>query len=130
MLAGGLWSMLVNTGLFWWALSSGRSLPEATTLTFATLTVLEFFKAYNFRSDRHSLFERPFANRWLNRAILWELILLITLINLPFTQMLFGVVPLSGQDWLLVTGVAASLIPVLEWSKYQIRRRAERLNTA
>ena len=29
------------------------------TLTFATLVLIEFFKAYSYRSDRHSAFDGP-----------------------------------------------------------------------
>src|SRR5215207_5842266 len=34
MLAGGIWSAVINLGLFVWALNSGRSLAEAMSLTF------------------------------------------------------------------------------------------------
>ena len=76
MLVGGVWSTLVNLGLFIWAINSGRSLQEAMTMTFVSLVLIQFFKAYNFRSDRHSVLRKPFANKWLNLAILWELLLL------------------------------------------------------
>ena len=79
---GGLWSTLVNLGLFAWALSSGRSLAEAMTMTFVSLVLIQFFKAYNFRSDRHSVLVRPFANKWLNLAIVWELAALALIIYL------------------------------------------------
>ncbi len=69
MLLGGFWLMVVIGGLFLWASHSGRSLAEARTMAFAALVLLEFGKAYCFRSDRLSLFVRPFANRWLNLAI-------------------------------------------------------------
>ena len=62
MLVGGLWSTLVNLGLFAWALQSGRTLEEAMTLAFVSLVLIQFFKAYNFRSDRHSILDKPFAN--------------------------------------------------------------------
>jgi P-type Ca2+ transporter type 2C len=74
---GGAWSAVVTLSLFTWALSAGREEGEAMTMTFATLVLIEFFKAYSFRSDRRSVLERPFANRWLNLAIVWELALLI-----------------------------------------------------
>ena len=45
-------------------------------LTFVTLVLIQFFNAYNCRSDRLSLFHHPFANRWLNIAVAWELALL------------------------------------------------------
>jgi P-type Ca2+ transporter type 2C len=83
MVAGGLWSTLVNLGLFAWALNSGRSLEEAMTMTFVSLVLIQFFKAYNFRSDRNSVFDRPFANRWLNIAIVWEIVLLLLIIYVP-----------------------------------------------
>ena len=31
-------------------------------MTFVSLVLIQFFKAYNFRSDRHSVLNRPFAN--------------------------------------------------------------------
>ncbi len=77
MPVGGIWSTMVNLGLFAWALNSGRSAEEAMTMTFVSLVLIQFFKAYNFRSDRHSVLSRPFANKWLNLAILWELLLLV-----------------------------------------------------
>ncbi|MGH3023760.1 MAG: cation-translocating P-type ATPase, partial [Gaiellaceae bacterium] len=66
---GGAWSALATLGLFTWALSTDRPLAEAMTMTFATLVLIEFFKAFSFRSDRNSVLDRPFANRWLNLAI-------------------------------------------------------------
>jgi hypothetical protein len=35
----------------------------AMTMTFICLVLIQFFKAYNFRSDRNSVFNLPFANR-------------------------------------------------------------------
>ncbi|MGZ8216935.1 cation-translocating P-type ATPase [Methylomagnum sp.] len=124
MLAGGIWSTVVNIGLFVWALHSGRSLAEAMTMNFAALAAIQFFKAYNFRSDRHSVFRHPFANRWLNWAVLWESLLLVAVIEAPFLQTLFGTVALTGEEWAIAIGVAASVFPVLEASKWMIRRGA------
>lgn len=63
MVIGGIWSAIVNLSMFGWALSSGRSLAEAMTMTFVSLVLIQFVKAYNFRSDRHSVLIRPFANK-------------------------------------------------------------------
>jgi Ca2+-transporting ATPase len=120
---GGAWSALVTLGLFTWALSSGRVLAEAMTMTFATLVLIEFFKAYSFRSDRNSVLDRPFANRWLNLAILWELVLVAFVVNVPFLQEAFGTTSLSVGAWLIVTGTAFTIVPVLELAKRAIRRR-------
>jgi Ca2+-transporting ATPase len=121
MLVGGLWSTVVNLGLFIWALNSGRSVQEATTMTFVSLVLIEFFKAYNFRSDRHSVLRRPFANKWLNIAIVWELIMLGLILYVPLLERTFGTYGLSPRDWLLIVAAAFTLSPVLELAKWAER---------
>jgi len=122
MAVGGLWSTIVNVGLFAWALESGRGLTEAMTLTFLSLVLIQFFKAYNFRSDRASVLLRPFANKWLNLAILWELMLLALVVYVPVLEEAFGTYDLPLSDWLLVVGSAFTVVPVLELTKWLIRR--------
>jgi Ca2+-transporting ATPase len=122
MLAGGLWSTLVNLGLFAWALHAGRGVQEAMTMTFVTLVLIEFFKAYNFRSDRRSLFDRPFANRWLNLAIIAEVILFPVIIYTPVLQAPFATFALTPTDWAIVVGLASTITPVLELFKWLVRR--------
>ncbi|MDP3937157.1 MAG: cation-translocating P-type ATPase [Deltaproteobacteria bacterium] len=122
MVIGGLWSTLANLGLFTWVLGSGRSLREAMTMTFVSLVLIQFFKAYNFRSERHSIVERPFANKWLNLAILWEITLLALIIYLPFLQHALGTFSLSFKDWAIVVLTSATITPVLEAGKWMVRR--------
>ena len=122
MLVGGVWSTLANLGLFGWALISGRALEEAMAMTFVSLVLIEFLKAYNYRSDRHSVLARPFANKWLNRAILWELMLLSAVVYLPLLQQPFGTFPLAVTDWLVVLMPAFTISPVLELAKWMLRR--------
>jgi P-type Ca2+ transporter type 2C len=124
ILCGGLWSTLVNLSVFSWARAAGRSEEEAMTVTFVTLVLIEFFKSYNFRSDRHSVLRRPFANRWLNAAIVWELILLLVIVYLPALQRPFGSYPLPLRDWLIALGAAFSVCPILELAKWLARRGA------
>jgi Ca2+-transporting ATPase len=122
MVVGGLWSMTVNLALFHWLLSSGRSLREAMAIIFVLLVMIEFFKAYNFRSDRVSALQRPFANRWLNLAILAELAFLVAIVYTPFFHLLLGTFSMRQADWLLVVGLAATITPVLEFLKWLARR--------
>jgi Ca2+-transporting ATPase len=122
MVLGGIWSTLVNLGLFTWALNSGRSVAEAMTMTFVSLVLIQFFKAYNFRSDRHSVLHKPFANKWLNISILWELVLLMVIIYVPFLHDAFGTYYLPLIDWLIIIGLAFTIVPVLELAKWMERR--------
>jgi len=122
MVLGGLWSTLINLGIFTWALNSGRSQAEATTMTFVSLVLIQFFKAYSFRSDRLTILHKPFANKWLNWAILWEIGLLILIIYLPFLHDAFGTFYLPFVDWVIVIVLAFTIVPVLELAKWMERR--------
>ena len=91
-------------------------------MTFVSLVLIQFFKAYNFRSDRHSVVHKPFANKWLNNAILWDLVLLLLVIYVPFLHDAFGTYYLPLVDWLITIGLAFTIVPVLEMGKWMVRR--------
>jgi Ca2+-transporting ATPase len=122
LLAGGLWSAVVNATLFTWLLRAGRPLADVMAMTFVSLVLIQFFNAYNCRSDRLSVLRRPFANRWLNTAIAWEMALLLLIIYVPFFQRAFGTFSLTPADWALTAGLAFSIVPVLEGLKWMGRR--------
>ncbi len=122
MTIGGLWSTAVNLGLFTWALQSGRGISEAMTMTFVSLVLIQFFKAYNFRSDRRSILHRPFANKWLNLAIFGELWLLLFVVWFPPMHEPFGTYALSLNDWLIALCASLTISPVLELAKWFERR--------
>jgi Ca2+-transporting ATPase len=122
MIVGGLWLGIANLGLFIWAMNSGRSMEEARTMTFVSVVLFEFFKAYNFRSDRLSALMRPFANKWLNLAILWEMSLLAIIVYVPFLHEPFGTFGLTLTDWGVVLGLAITVTPLLELAKWMERR--------
>jgi Ca2+-transporting ATPase len=125
MLIGGAWSMLVNVSLFAWSLQSGRPLAEAMSMTFVSLVLIQFLKAYCYRSDRASVLVRPFANRWLNLAVAWEVTLLVLILYLPALQGPFDTFALSPIDWAIVLGAAATVLPVLDVAKAVLLRRRQ-----
>ena len=122
MLLGGIWSAVINLSLFIWALNSGRGVQEAMTMTFVSLVLIQFFKAYNFRSDRHSVLRKPFANKWLNIAIIWELLLLGLIVYVPILETTFGTYGITLKDWLIIIAAALTVSPVLEFAKWMERR--------
>ena len=122
MLIGGIWSCMVNLAIFKWALDIGKSMVEAQSLCFLTLALIQFFKAYNFRSDKYSVFKiGMFRNKWLNLAIIWEILLLCLVIYLPALQEPFHTFPLDIYDWVIVIILSVTIFPVLEVSKAIIR---------
>lgn len=122
MVIGGIWSATANLALFTWALGSGRGVAEAMTMTFVSLVLIQFFKAYNFRSDRLSVFVRTFANKWLNAAVVWELVLLVLIVHTDIFHKAFGTYSLTAPDWIIVLFVSSSVSPILELAKWMERR--------
>ena len=93
-------------------------------MTFVCLVVIQLVNAYNFRSDRLSVVRRPFANRWLNLAVLWEIALLTLVVYLPVLHAPFGTFALTALDWAIVVAAALTIVPVLEAAKALARRGA------
>jgi Ca2+-transporting ATPase len=122
MMVGGIWSSIVNLALFAWALSSGRGLAEAMTMTFVSLVLIQFFKAYNYRSDRNSVLVRPFINKWLNLSIVFDLLLLIAIVYIPFLREPFGTFSLTPVDWAIILAASFTISPVLELAKWMLRK--------
>ena len=122
MIAGGVWSAVVNLCLFVWALKSGYSNEQAMTLTFVSLILIQFIMAYNYRSDRFSALNKPFANKWLNMAVAWELIPLAAILYLPALQEPFSTFSLAHADWAVVILPALTVFPFMELSKWMVRR--------
>jgi Ca2+-transporting ATPase len=124
MAVGGVWSCLVNLGIFKWALDSGRGMLEAQGLCFLTLIIIQLFKAYNFRSDKNSIFRIGFfKNKWLNLAILSQMLLLVLIVYTPFLQGSFHTFALSAIDWAIVILTSGTVFPVLELTKFIIRKQ-------
>ncbi len=122
LVTGGLWSALANISLFAWLLRAGRPQAEAMAMTFVSLVLIQFFKAYNYRSDRYSVLRRPFTNRWLNLAVVWELVLLALVIYIPALHRPFGTFSFGWQEWAIPAALAFTVVPVLEVVKWLERR--------
>jgi len=122
MAVGGAWSAIVNVAVFTGALHAGFPLEKAMSMTFVSLVLIQFLKAYNYRSDHRSAFSRPFANRWLNLAVTWELAVLVLVMNVPFLTDAFGTVRLSPGEWAVLATSVFTVVPVIEAGKWVIRR--------
>jgi Ca2+-transporting ATPase len=106
----GVWTAFVSLAIFIWAIHAGRGAVEARALCFVTLILIQFFNAFNCRSEQHSLFEiGVFANRWLWLAILWECVILVFVLYIPVLQDAFRVFPLGVVDWLFVVCAASTI---------------------
>ncbi|GIU92448.1 MAG: ATPase [Acidimicrobiia bacterium] len=122
MTAGGVWSAVVNLAVFLVTWRSTGDQQLAVAHTFGSLVLIQFFKAYTFRSDHLPVWQRPFANRWLNLAVGWELLLLAAIVYLPFLQPLFDTRSFTLGEWAALGAAGFSVVPVLEAVKAAVRR--------
>ena len=99
---------------------------HARTMAFTTLMMFQLFNVYNCRSSWRSAFSGFFNNKWLLGAVALSLFMHVLVIYLPFLQTAFHTVPLSPLDWVIATGVAATLLIGMELVKFMLRmeRRA------
>ena len=99
----------------------------ARTMAFTTLMMFQLFNVYNCRSSWRSAANGFFDNKWLLGAVALSLSTHALVIYLPFLQNAFHTVPLLARDWLIATGVAATLLLAMELFKLFLRIRSRAL---
>lgn len=109
---------------------------KATTLSLSALVAIEMFNSLNALSEDASLVTmHPWANPWLLLAMCISFGLHFLILYVPFLNQVFGTVPLSFNEWLLVLVVAFPVILIDEILKFfggwrsssQLRRSSKRL---
>ena len=88
----------------------GMSLETCRTMALATLVMSQLFHVFECRSERHSIFEiKLFSNPYLVLAVLSSVIMLLSIIYVPFLRQIFHTTALGINNWLLVL-VCSSVI--------------------
>jgi Ca2+-transporting ATPase len=106
-------------------------LERAQTMVFVTLVLAELVNAFNCRAVTLSLFTVGFlANRFLVGAVLLSLAMTVAVVAYDPLARLFHTVPLTWMDWLLALGLSLSLWPVVEVTKWLLRRGRGRWSVA
>ncbi|WP_269850282.1 cation-translocating P-type ATPase C-terminal domain-containing protein [Methanosarcina horonobensis] len=101
------------------ALDSGFSTSKLQTLIFTLIVFSEMFNAFNWRSDRYSVFSLGlFTNKALVYAVLTTIILQLMVIYVPFLQFAFRTVPLSLYEWGIILALASTTLISMEIVKH------------
>lgn len=115
----GILIALQSLGVLHWALNEGVSLPKIQTLIFTLVVISLMFNAFNWRSDRYSVFSLGiFTNKALIYAVLSTVLLQLAAIYIPILQMAFRTVPLSLSDWAMIIPLASTTLIAMELAKY------------
>ena len=113
----GLTMAIGTLGVLYYGLQTGEP-NHAKTLAFTTFVLFQVFNVFNARSEKNSAFNPNFfANRLLWLAIGSVVLLQILVIHWSPAQALFHTTALTQQDWLIASGVAASVLILEELRK-------------
>ncbi|KAG6417953.1 hypothetical protein SASPL_120150 [Salvia splendens] len=92
---------------------------KAMTLSLSVLVAIEMFNSLNALSEDGSLITMPpWVNPWLLIAMSISFGLHFLILYVPFLAQIFGIVPLSVNEWLLVLAVALPVILIDEVLKF------------
>lgn len=114
---------LQSLGVLHWALNTGVPLSKIQTLIFTLVVISLMFNAFNWRSDRYSVFSLGvFTNKTLVYAVLSTVLLQLAAVYIPIMQTAFRTVPLSLSDWGMIVPLASTTLIAMELTKYLERR--------
>jgi Ca2+-transporting ATPase len=118
----GFWIALVNSLYFLWEQSRGAPVQESMTMFFVALLAARMVNSLNSRSLTDSVFSMSlFGNRVLLGALAIVALAVVAVVYLPPLQVVFKTYPLDAAEWLLVGGLAVSVLAYGEIHK-AIRR--------
>lgn len=104
---------------------------KATTLSLSVLVAIEMFNSLNALSEDGSLITMPpWVNPYLLLAMAVSFGLHFLILYIPILANIFGIVPLSLNEWLLVLAVSLPVILIDEVLKFIGRRMTSRQRQA
>ncbi|MFW6138216.1 MAG: cation-translocating P-type ATPase [Spirochaetota bacterium] len=125
LLRMGFFAILMGGGLYFifsWA-TARMGLVEARTLTFTSMVAFEWFRAFNARSDEHSVFSLGIhRNPWLLAGVGTAVMLQFAVLHLPFLQAAFHTVALGLRGWCFALAAGGSLFLIEEVRKLVLPR--------
>ncbi|MCE5213786.1 MAG: cation-transporting P-type ATPase [Methanobacterium sp.] len=128
-------AVLVMSGYFWILSSAGWTigvnLPfddpiylKATTMVFAGIVMAQIGNLLGCQTTRTSAFTvGVFKNRWIIWGILFEFVVLISIIYLPFMNGIFGTTALGINEWVYLVTFIPIMFFAEEFRKFISRRK-------
>ncbi|MEM4524923.1 MAG: cation-transporting P-type ATPase [Methanothermobacter sp.] len=118
---GTIEAILVMSGYFWVLYNGGWTLGKplaftdplylkATTMVFAGIVMAQIGNLLTCQTTKSSVFQIGlFKNRWIIWGILFELLILFSIVYVPQLQSIFGTSPLGLNEWVYLI----SFIPIV-----------------
>jgi magnesium-transporting ATPase (P-type) len=112
---------------WFWLLKGGWDEALARSMLVLLMVLLENFHALNCRSEYRSLFKIPLRNNYLLiGGIIVAQAVQVLAMNIPFTQEVLQIGPVSLGEWAVLLALASVILVVMEIFKWNIRRKNSR----
>jgi len=110
---------VVAFGLFKWLLDQGFSLEQARNSTLLLMVLFENVHVFNSRSETLSVFRHnPLRNKLLLAGTVIAQLVHIGAMYTPWLGDVLGASPVSFEQWLMLLGLALSVMVVMELHKW------------
>ena len=97
-------------------------ITHARTEMFFLFIIIELIIALNFRSMRYSFFKAP-PHKWLILALVWEIVLIVILIQFQSVRDAFGIVKPSSSDMGIILVFGLIVFISMEIIKAVLRKK-------
>lgn len=87
------------------------SLVKAKTVAFTTFAVFQVFNVFNCRALDKYFWKIKTQNKYLLASVLGVILMQLAIVYIGPIQSIFGTTALGVQDWLIILGTAAVIIP-------------------
>ncbi|MBR7090956.1 MAG: calcium-translocating P-type ATPase, PMCA-type, partial [Clostridia bacterium] len=125
LVVASLWQVLVVVGTFFVVYNVTMENMLAVTMSFGVLSTTQLFHMLNVRQEKSIFTQNPFRNKILWMTIILGVLINIIIVSIPSVASVFGLVSMTAIQWLIVVGLALTIIPVMEIFKCirQIRNK-------
>jgi magnesium-transporting ATPase (P-type) len=113
-----LWIGILGLFLFKTLLASGVPLESARNVLLLLMVLFENVHMFNCRSETKSAFKIPLMqNPVLIFGVLGAFLMHVLAMYLPIGQLVLKTQPVDAKTWILVAGLAATILLWMEWHK-------------
>ena len=97
------------------------NITQARTQIFFLFIITQFVIALNCRSLTHSVFKAP-PHKWLVLAVIWELVMVAAIVQIPAVRDAFGIAEPSFSDLTIIMAFGIAIFLVIEVTKVVLRQ--------
>ncbi len=124
VMVSGITMATVCMGAWWYLIDNGMPVPEARNLLLTLLVLMQFYHVLNCRSETRSVFQVSLRdNQVLMVGMALAFAVHLGATQLPLTQSLLRIAPLSPGTWLTLGCLASSVFMAMEGYKWWRRKR-------